>query len=148
MKTFKYLGIVSADHFLSSFTVRFSQPKSFNDPFELQPEFYVSGISKAEVIEKNAKFVLHGAESVVEKYLMSNEVVGADLGVNRDTIKMSGLNDQVGILCLTKATTLLPANFLMWANYAESHQGIAIEFKEDHSFVATAKKYIIRKGAQ
>lgn len=138
MKTFKYLGKVSAENFLSRFTIRFSQPKSFNDPFELLPEFYVSNSSKAEIVE-NSKFVLNGAESVVERYLMSNEAVAAGLSVNRGTVKMSGFNDQVGILCLTQAKTLLPANFLMWAHYSESHQGIAIEFKKGHQFISTAK---------
>lgn len=145
MKTFKYLGMISAEKFLEHFTIRYSQPKSFNDPFELQPEFYITNSKNRTAIESSIKFFLHGSKSVVEKYFLSDEEIDSTLSTTGSRITMSGFNDQVGILCLTQAETLIPANFLMWAHYAESHQGIAIEFKKNHEFTAKAKKVHYKK---
>lgn len=38
--------------------------------------------------------------------------------------------EMIGILCLTES----PANLLMWAHYADSHQGFVIEFDSDAPF--------------
>lgn len=130
VKTYKYLGTVSAECFLKNQTIRFSQPKAFNDPFELQPEFHIT-----EGEERPCQFVIHGHHSSYEKYLLTNHT--AKTQSQKLDVKdiVSQLSEKIGILCLTQAETLVPSNFLMWAHYAESHQGIVIEFKPDSEFI-------------
>ncbi len=135
MKTYKYLGKVSSECFLKDQTIRFSQPKAFNDPFELQPEFHVTDDSFVEGEERLCQFMIHGHHSSYEKYLLSDRPKETQLNKVDGKSIYSQLNDQIGILCLTQAETLMPANFLMWAHYAESHQGVVIEFKPDSDFI-------------
>ncbi len=135
MKTYKYLGSVSAECFLKNQTIRFSQPKAFNDPFELQPEFHVLDETFTEGEERPCQFVIHGHQSSYEKYLITNNTVGTQSPKLDGENIYSQLNEKIGILCLTQAETLMPVNLLMWAHYAESHQGIVIEFKEDSEYV-------------
>ena len=138
MKTYKYLGKVSSEIFLEKQTIRFSQPKAFNDPFELQPEFYVEDASFIEGDERPCKFVIHGHQSVYEKYLLNDRPTQTQLQKVDGKGIFSQLSEHVGILCLTRAETLIPANFLMWAHYAESHQGLVIEFRPESEFIQKA----------
>lgn len=135
MKTYKYLGKASAKIFLENQTIRFSQPKAFNDPFELQPEFHLTDESFIEGEERPCKFVIHDHQSSYEKYILTNRRIGTQSRKLDGKNIFSQLNDKVGILCLTQAETLMPANLLMWAHYAESHQGLVIEFKPDCEFI-------------
>lgn len=135
MKTYKYLGNMSAEYFLKDQAIRFSQPKAFNDPFELQPEFHVIDESFVEGDERPCKVVIHGHQSSYEKYILANHPKETQSRKLDGKKIFSQLNDKVGILCLTQAETLMPANFLMWAHYAESHQGLVIEFNPDSEFI-------------
>ncbi|WP_288368143.1 DUF2971 domain-containing protein [uncultured Alcanivorax sp.] len=135
MKTYKYLGNVSAECFLKDQTIRFSQPKAFNDPFELQPEFHVLDEGFIEGEERPCQFVIRGHQSSYEKYLITNHTAKTQSRKLDGKNIYSQLNEKIGILCLTQAETLMPANFLMWAHYAESHQGIVIEFMPDSEFI-------------
>ncbi|WP_159822258.1 DUF2971 domain-containing protein [Colwellia sp. 20A7] len=138
MKTYKYLGKVASKCFLKEQTIRISQPKAFNDPFELQLEFHVTDI-KFKQGEVSCKFVPHGHESLFEKYILtksSNETQLAKL--NNDKI-FSQINESIGFLCLTQADTLIPSNLLMWSHYAESHQGIVIEFEPQSEYILKSR---------
>ncbi|ATP10102.1 hypothetical protein CF134_20090 [Aeromonas salmonicida] len=135
MKTYKYLGTVSAECFLKDQTIRFSQPKAFNDPFELQPEFHVLDEGFIEGEARPCQFVIHGCQSSYENYLLANHTAQTQARKLDGKSIFSQLNEKIGILCLTQAETIIPANFLMWAHYAESHQGIVIEFKSDNEFI-------------
>ncbi len=137
MKSYKYLGKESAEYFLNNKTIRFSQPKAFNDPFELQPELYVEDSLLKHGHDYPCKFVLHGHESMISKYLLKEQQNTQTRKIDSISL-LSQLNEQIGILCLTQADSLLPSNSLMWAHYAESHQGIVIEFNNDSEFISNA----------
>lgn len=135
MKTYKYLGKVSSECFLKDQTIRFSQPRAFNDPFELQPEFHVTDEGFAQGEERACKIVIHGHHSTYENYVLTERPQNTQLKKLDGKRIFSQLNEKIGILCLTRAETLMPSNFLMWAHYAESHQGLVIEFKPDSGFI-------------
>ncbi len=139
MKTYKYLGKVASECFLKEQTIRLSQPKAFNDPFELQPEFHVTDVNFKEGEDHHCKFVIHGHESLFEKYTITEpRTEPRSKKLNGKQI-FSQLNDQIGILCLTRADTIIPSNFLMWSHYAESHQGLVIEFKPDNEYILKSR---------
>jgi hypothetical protein len=142
MKTYKYLGEKSALCFLTKQSIRFSQPKAFNDPFEMQPEFWVLNRDLMNKTQNPCQFVIHGHQKLSDKYLIK-DLGAVEKLATVDTRKLvSDFNDAIAILCLTKADTLLPNNLLMWAHYAESHRGIVIEFNEsDFASKAVEIKY-------
>ena len=135
MKSYKYLGKVSSEHFLKNLTIRFSQPGAFNDPFELQPEFHVTDEYLSEGEEHPCTFVIHAHHSSYKKHLLNDHPKETQLKKLDGKKIYLQLNEQIGILCLTQENTLMPANFLMWAHYAESHQGVVIEFKPESGFI-------------
>lgn len=139
MKTYKYLGKVASECFLKDQTVRLSQPKAFNDPFELQPEFHVTDDNFNEGEEHPCQLVIHGHESLYEKYILTEHSTDTQLKKLDGKKIFSQLNEQIGILCLTQAETLMPANLLMWSHYAESHQGLVIEFKPESEYILNSR---------
>ena len=137
MKTYKYLGKISSECFFKDLTLRFCQPIAFNDPFELQPEFHITNEDRFEDNFK-CNFSLSPHTSYIENYEITNRTAEAQVPkVDSKTI-LSQVSESIGILCLTQAETLLPANLLMWAHYSESHQGCSIELKTESDFVNSA----------
>lgn len=94
MILYKYVPFAIGKEIIEHNTVLFSQPKTFNDPFDVP--FYPD-------------------ES-------ASDPVGAIFGQLRTMVKCNIWAENTGILSLTRT----PANALMWAHYADKHQGMVI----------------------
>lgn len=133
--------------------IRFTQPGAFNDPFEMQPFF--QSLAPDDDIEQ--QFLSEG-ESILEaeygnlplqhRALIPYEFIRQYAAMKQqemlDGLKhmcgyaarelnhavLPALDRKIGILSLTEK----PDNLLMWAHYADSHQGFVVEFDESHSF--------------
>ncbi|MGD9899244.1 MAG: DUF2971 domain-containing protein [Calditrichaceae bacterium] len=154
MNLYKY---VVADRFdiLQNKQIRFTQPTSFNDPFELQPFLssvasptYFSDLMKSdgfkkdynekllELIEKNLPQNMHTYKdqllSLAREINLDNFVTPLLDQINpifRSTM-FEGINNSIGILSLCEN----PDSLLMWAHYSNSHTGFVIEFDMNHNF--------------
>lgn len=140
--------------------IRFSSPKVLNDPFELKP--HVSAIATkryldAEVdrsipkvlAEEYSKLPLQFRKRVSPQQFQTfamtqlprvKSQVGAFAEKSSSIVQgllAKKLEEMIGILCLTES----PDNLLMWAHYADSHQGFVVEFDADAPF------FDQRKGA-
>lgn len=152
MKLYKYLNEERLS-ILDDGLVRFTQPQAFNDPFELKP--YLSSLASDSIItdELNEQF-----EEILKKeylklpsaikqnitypkfleysYTKKDEVLNGVLAMSKQI--MPTLNqemhktfeDYIGVLSLTENDH----NLLMWAHYANSHQGYVMEFDSAHVF--------------
>jgi Protein of unknown function (DUF2971) len=169
MSLFKYTSASLGMRILETGKIRFSQPASFNDPFEASP--FISAIYTNEQIESLLNQLLKSPklvdaimdEAIGESYhLLPSWARGI---LNPDKVKrifykvlsdnhltlfdfMRGRLDYdamrttlvqkffifvgrvIGILSLSKINNSL----LMWAHYAQAHQGVVIELDEDHPF--------------
>lgn len=152
MPIYKYL---SEDRLsiLDDGLIRFTQPQAFNDPFEFRP--YIYNVCDDEWFEKemvsNYESLLDGiyrslSDDIKAKYSLGDvKKIGFSrkdhmLGELKSFFEFitpsarkgifSGIEKNIGVLSLTKN----PCNLLMWAHYANSHQGVVIEFDEDHEF--------------
>lgn len=106
----KYFGLET----ISSGAIRLSPPETLNDPFE------------------------HSINSEVEEELM-NDTPLVDLGIFNNyslnpevirAIKLQLINGDLssyGIVSLSET----PRNLLMWAHYADEHQGVCIGYKKN-----------------
>lgn len=145
MRLYKYLHPDRID-VLRNGLIRFSSPKVLNDPFELKPIMSSSetkGFLDAELDSEMSK-CLEGeyqklprtlrrrmtleqfSEQMKQRILLARKEVGvfADLVVPMvQTAMARKFEEMIGILCLTES----PDNLLMWAHYADSHQGFVIE---------------------
>lgn len=161
MRLYKYLSSERWKDILDGNLIRFTQPSSFNDPFELQPFYEITGDkesltrSAVEEIRKPDFFSPHLEEAysqlpqetqdIVSRemliafmpFLFSNTDVEALMPVALEGLTSAlrsgmyqGFDSAVGILSLTTD----PKNLLMWAHYAQSHQGLVIELDGTHPF--------------
>lgn len=138
MNVFKYLGRAASEFFLHDMTLRFSQPKALNDPFELRPEFYCEPFDLNGRTNFKTRFVLQGHGSVVKNYLIKQDNFSKKCLVVDTRYQVEQLNSLLGVLCLTCDARSTPKNLLMWAHYSESHSGIVVKFKRDCRFVSNA----------
>lgn len=111
-------------------TMKFTNPKDFNDPFDCYPELDIKATSefvkktitpgeknKVDNIIKNKKGNLSPAKKLLErqKYLNQPKYTPEEY--------FEKFNN-VGICCLSRN----PLNLLMWAHYASEHKGFVVEF--------------------
>jgi len=133
--------------------IRFSSPKVLNDPFELKP--HVSAIATKQYLDAEIDRSL--PKVLAEEYsnlplqfrkrvslqqfqtLAKTHFPTAKSRVEEFADRASSMVQQlmaqkfeemIGVLCLTES----PANLLMWAHYADSHQGFVVEFDSDAPF--------------
>ncbi len=105
----------------------FSKPSSFNDPFDCRA-IYKPDISYENFcsMAKNKYPNLYSELELRSKYKQLNDSNEGTEIYYEETLK------KVNIICLTTSKR----NILMWAHYANSHQGICLEFKRDSSLFA------------
>lgn len=133
MNIYKYLGSTSSKEFLKNHTIRFSQPKAFNDPFEMQPEIW--DLNNKFPKDCSITFSLTGNKIDINKYIITNFAKENDVQKIDVRKLFNDFNEKIGVLCLTRANSMVPINYLMWAHYAESHTGLVIEFKNDSAYL-------------
>lgn len=136
MKICKYFSEESAKHFLENSTIRISQPKIYNDPFELNPRLTQSPISMKYI----ASFDLDPTrtKSLYKKYLIDCCEQKSYLYDGTHNL-INKLNDLIGFSCFSRYKEILPQNLLMWSHYGESHKGISVEFKDNAKLLINSK---------
>jgi hypothetical protein len=148
IRLFKYLH-PDRTAVLRDATIRFTSPKVLNDPFELKP--HISAFSGPEYVSSPVDDLLR------ERYTKLPEqvrmIVSLKIYLNlaeakMPAVKLEGkrrldilvpgirnalnqtLEDMLGTLCLAES----PTSLLMWAHYADSHQGFVVEFDPKFPF--------------
>lgn len=144
---YKYFPIERQD-VLRNGLVRFTQPGDFNDPFELHPSYDL--MSKADIAvlpealgqegQDGPKMrvltpeAMHAMLSAVLPGLQKQMALHAGLegayALDNNRMAQSTFDSKFGVLCLTE----VPDSLLMWAHYANNHNGFAIQFDENHEF--------------
>jgi hypothetical protein len=102
----------------------FSDPESFNDPFDCKYKF------KKEV--DRIEFEKYGNEHDPERMRRLNSIIGKDEEekvyneiYNRIAQEVSKRLKEAGVFCLSNNND----NILMWSHYADGHKGFCIEFE-------------------
>ena len=156
MNLFKYLPPARID-VLKTRRFRYSQPASFNDPFDAKP--YFTGIAPLHLME--AGYAGRYARVLREQYLampsdfckkVPFEIFSKLLEHNREDIYKifrdvdasfvpainevmhKGFRENLGVFSLSE----LNDSHLMWSHYAASHCGFTIEFDERHVYFTGA----------
>lgn len=127
MPLYKYVKAGTAVNIIKG-SIRFTQPRAFNDPFELLPQFITP-----KTITEEAKYSLSvGCVGSRRKGILRNEVKEEDRykGDFQARRIVESLNDAIGILCLSRN----PESLLMWGHYGDEYRGAIIEFDEKHPF--------------
>ncbi|MDD5272655.1 MAG: DUF2971 domain-containing protein [Methylovulum sp.] len=112
------------------FTIKFTAPMDFNDPFDCHPELDEQAMEKFLVEKEKQSLKEHKKNSGLspDKYfqekrkLESHREKSKELFTNNNFLKK--MNPKIGICSLSKN----PLNLLMWAHYATQHAGFVVEF--------------------
>lgn len=96
--------------------IRFTQPGALNDPFDCSPRYL------------RPEELAYAPEGDCAGCVLSY-VQGLQLALS------SHDRQSVGLVCLTEK----PDNLLMWAHYAQSHQGFVVGFDTTHAFFAKSE---------
>jgi hypothetical protein len=131
---YKYLPPERID-VLESGKIRFTQPAVFNDLFESSPAF--SDFASREEMERVSK---GEAQETGMPEEVRRRIIESMFGVPRQEtyfpllalVIVRILARGVGILSLSEA----PDSLLMWAHYAQSHEGLVIGFRTKNPFLA------------
>lgn len=133
--------------------IRFTQPQAFNDPFELKP--HIASLANNSDIENHfdknlgpilreeyeklpkpfkeavpfSAFLAFAETKKDEMRAGAVEMAQKAMPIIRETLYV-GFEKNIGILSLTENHK----NLLMWAHYANSHQGFVIKFDGTHEF--------------
>ncbi|WP_243384113.1 DUF2971 domain-containing protein [Geothrix alkalitolerans] len=139
---YKYLPEARID-VLEKLAIRFTQPKSLNDPFESRPLIDVSSKTGDifEDIKKEAKDLWNGIplhERTPENRKKLQRAVQKIRNKAKERLSphriglslMDELNEKLGILSLSRTFS----NLLMWSHYADGHKGFVIGFDSMHKF--------------
>jgi len=152
MKIYKFFSQKRIEQILVDSMLRFTQSSELNDPFESRP--HIEGLINPNMIknimteDELNKLLDQAIQSTPEVHetLLDNSIkltpeqiqkIHQDAKIILDLMppllntKFYEMSDKkFGILSLTSKFD----NLLMWAHYANSHQGFVVEFKKNHSF--------------
>lgn len=132
-------------HVLENGLIRFTQPGNFNDPFELHPSFDL--MSKSDIAalpeapgQKGMRILtpeaiqamINAIRPGLEKEMARHSGQQGAYSLDNNRMAQATFDSKFGVLCLTET----PDSLLMWAHYANNHNGFVIQFDETHEFFA------------
>ncbi|HXU93612.1 MAG TPA: DUF2971 domain-containing protein [Gallionella sp.] len=122
----KYMGVEGAIRFFNTMGLRFTQPDQLNDPYECHLAFDKK--VREQLVED---FVSHTVKSKPDgdlKRISDMAERNADSLLEMALENYKETKNQLGVLSLSED----PLNLLMWAHYADKHQGVVIELDFTH----------------
>jgi hypothetical protein len=121
---YKYLDFEGANCVLKNSTLKFSNPKKFNDPFELHHNLVEKKISFEHFEE-----IVRKRETDLEKVRLHLENFENDsLGIEENlNILFTARKESTKITCFSECYD----HILMWSHYADKHKGACFGFSEN-----------------
>ena len=127
MSLYKYVKFENLKRILEG-SIRFTQPRAFNDPFEMVPELHVPEKFGGEEITIAFSVTAPRREPIVGTL---DDDFESDYCSDQNSRRiLDSLNQSIGILCLSRNDSSL----LMWAHYADDYSGAIVQFDETHEF--------------
>jgi hypothetical protein len=131
--------------FFETRSVRFTQPTSLNDPFELQPRFEL--LSRQEIEELPVADIEAGSRQLTPeamRRMLAATLPGLDritgrlpntgmYSIDNNSLAQESFSAEIGIFCLSE----VPDNLVMWAHYADCYRGYVVGFDDMHEFFQT-----------
>ena len=108
-------------------TIKFSDPRQFNDPFDCFPIYGTQSLHRVPN-QKSNLFRAAGNRrgySPAQRLQRKGEFVARLKARVEDGSFASDILNRIGIVCLSKN----PLNILMWSHYANFHKGMVLEFR-------------------
>lgn len=132
---------------LTSSTIKFSTPLEFNDPYDCHPVFEATGsddewIAYGNQVIDRLPSPISDAERASRVARLSTPAARVEFASNL-TKNLPLQMKKVGVYCMS----LVPDSMLMWAHYANSHQGVCLRFKANvpDPMFSSAQRVVYKK---
>lgn len=100
-------------------TIKFTDPREFNDPFDCHPEIDFSNSFRKDFWRNiGNEMGFSPAKRIQEKQKLIKKLE------RNNNIILENMKNNIGVCSLSRD----PLNLLMWAHYASSHTGFVVEF--------------------
>lgn len=146
-RSFTGRGAADLERIIVHRELYFSAPIKFNDPFDCRPVFELKG-TKTEVTAYCERVVRKHMPHLNREQLRTEvkAILADPLRNPRNSQAAASLQsrhtkqvtENVGMLCMST----IPDNILLWAHYADAHQGICLIFDATTSFFTPAQKVL------
>lgn len=143
MPYFKYLGVEAAKCYLRECTVKYAQPNTYNDPFELLPEIRMLNEHSSKDIAMEID--ISGGKNEIHLFEIQASSL-SEYKFRENNTLIEKVCEKVGTTCFSESSLKVPVNVLMWAHYADSHRGIALQLKDDASLLPYLSKIEYREN--
>lgn len=125
--------------------LRFSNPSTFNDPWDCRPRFGKQALMNREVYERHVHYMaqiarkldpnIPAAELARRSEILRRDPALMERLIDENTVKIAeAIRQHYRIYCLSRKAD----SPLMWSHYAESHRGVCLEFDADNDFFGGA----------
>lgn len=116
---------------IKKYSIKFSAPSAFNDPFDCNPYYRSNGSPQKE--RKDLFEYINGLHKSPADRLRARQraVNRTNLAFESGAFQKNSMST-VGVLSLSRT----PWHVLMWSHYAEKHTGFVVEFREPEVFAA------------
>ena len=142
---YKYLTAETGFKVLENQTIRFSNPKCFNDPYdsdmpftiknykELNNDYFIKLIDKMSNHKLVQQILPEGFDLNVAKDILTKEPINKNsIDYIKDILKP--FKEKMRVLCLSQNND----NLLMWSHYSFNHTGIVIGINDTFDFLRNA----------
>ena len=131
MYLYKYVNTQTGISILKNLSIRFTQPNQLNDPFEMCAPIITKDITTLnypDTFFRKLPDEERKLETIqIQSFEFQNEV-------------LSHISRLYGIACFSYSSK----NLLLWSHYANSHQGICIQFKVDNNFLKLGEHFKVK----
>ncbi len=131
---YKYVSFETAKIILKNSSLLYSNPNTFNDPFDLTVDLINTEISKEEMIQLiNEEFIANADE---KNRIIEYNINNPDFLASTFKNTLHETKSQIGITCFSKSYM----KSLMWSHYADKHSGLCLGF----SFKEINRNYLLQ----
>lgn len=123
---YKYCPLNTAELIIKSNSIKFSDPASFNDPFDCDVD-----LLEFKLPNKLDEHIIREIEIIKNKFQHHSGF--SDLIKEEDFIEKMYRGGQIEKVKSARVScfSLINNNVLMWSHYADKHKGICLEFDSD-----------------
>lgn len=114
---------------LENNSYRFSQTEALNDPFEVYPDF-----TEYEATLREYSRLLDARESSATRWVAHETERRSYVEKAVEDLRRNIRQSDRLVFCLSRDSSNLPSNLLMWSHYTDCFQGFAIGFDGKHEY--------------
>lgn len=137
---YKYCSLNAAESIIKTNTIKFSDPASFNDPFDCDVDLLEFKLPNK--LDEHTIYELETIKGIFQNYLGFDDLIKKE-GFIEKMYRKAQIEKVKG--ARVSCFSLIENNILMWSHYADKHKGICLEFDSDltsHGFTNLAEEDI------